>query len=108
MKVFNTLKTKDKNIVSNMKPYKCNLCLLYFLIKYNNVTIKIPNRTITDSTGLYIIDTVHKMEKQLNSNNITLEKFKKYCADFLLKSKKVKCNSKVCLCRDLYEKNNNN
>ena len=108
MKVFNNLKTKNKNIVSNMKSYKCNLCLLYFLIKYNNVTIKIPNRTITDSTGIQIIDTIHKMEKQLNCKNIPLKKFKKYCADFLLKNKKVKCNPKVCLCRDLYEKNNNN
>lgn len=108
MKVFNSLKIKNKNIVSNMRPYKCNLCLLYFLIKYNNVTIKIPNRTITDSTGIQIIDTIHKMEKQLNYKNITLQKFKKYCAVFLLKNKKTKCNSKICLCRDLYEKNSNN
>lgn len=102
MKVFNSLKTKNKNIVFNMGPYKCNLCLLYFLIKYNNVTIKIPNRTITDSTGLYIINIIHKMEKQLNSKNITLKKFKRYCSSFLLKDKKIKCNSKVCLCRDLF------
>ena len=102
MKIFNNIKTKNKNVISNMRPYKCNLCLLYFLIKYNNVTIKIPNRTITDSTGLYIINVIRKMEKQLNSKNITLKKFKKYCASFLLKDKKIKCNSKVCLCRDLF------
>lgn len=106
MKVFNDLKAKDNKIVSNMLSYKCNLCLLYFLIKYKNVTIKIPNRTITDSTGISIINTIQDIETQLNKKNMTLNKLKKYCSSLLLKNKKIKCNSKVCLCRDLYEKNN--
>lgn len=108
MKVFNDLKEKNNKIVSNMLPYKCNLCLLYFLIKYNNITIKIPNRTITDSTGINIINTIHDIETQLNKKTMTLNKFKKYCSNLLMKNRKIKCNSKVCLCRDLYEKGNSN
>lgn len=108
MKVFNDLKEKNNKIVSNMLPYKCNLCLLYFLIKYNNITIKIPNRTITDSTGINIINTIHDIETQLNKKTMTLNKFKKYCSNLLMKNRKIKCNSKVCLCRDLYEKDNSN
>lgn len=100
-------KQANKFDCKKMLPYKCNICSLYHLRKLKNITVKIPNRTITNSDGISIIDSVLKIEKELEKRNITFEKFRSFCGRFLYESKNIKCNPKVCLCRDLYAKNKN-
>ena len=82
-------------------PYKCNICLLYYLIKFNNVSIKIANRGISSSE--FRIDTILTLERVLNKKNIDFKKFQNYCKKILKKHLNIECNHKVCLCRDLYE-----
>lgn len=110
MDVFSGLqkdKAKNKFDYKKMLPYKCNICSLYYLRKLKNVTVKIPNRTITNSDGISIINSVLEIEKELKKKNMTFEKFKLFCKRFFYESKNIKCNPKVCLCRDLYAKNKN-
>ncbi|MDD2524379.1 MAG: U32 family peptidase, partial [Endomicrobiaceae bacterium] len=111
MDILSSLNNKNSKDIKfsykKMLPYKCNICTLYYLKSLKNITIKIPNRTITNSDGISIIDVVLKIEKELNKKNITLKQFQSFCKNLLLENKDIKCNPKICLCRDLYAKSKN-
>ena len=97
MKVIN-----EKSLIGKLMSYKCNICLLYYLKNLSNVTLKIPNRTITNSTCSNIIKPILEMEKILSKPNINFYSFSKFCKKIFKRDKNFSCNSKVCLCRDLF------
>ena len=84
-----------------LSSYKCNICLLYYLIKFNNVSIKLANRGISSSE--FHINTILTLEKILNKRNVDFQTFKSFCKKILKRYLNIECNHKVCLCRDLYE-----
>jgi len=100
-KVLDEITSQKNNILNEISTYKCNICLLYYLSKFNNVTLKLPNRTITNSTSSNIIEKVNNINDLLSNKNITFEKFNIGCKKIFKQYKKYTCNSKVCLCRDL-------
>ena len=97
MKTINEQKLNKK-----LLSYKCNICLLYYLKDLKNITLKIPNRTITDSTCSDIVNTILEIEKNLSMKNINFNKFSMFCKKLFEKRKGFTCNSKICLCRDLF------
>lgn len=97
MKVIN-----KQSLTNKLMSYKCNICLLYYLKDLNNVTLKIPNRTITNSTCSNIINSILEIEEILSKPNIKFNNFNKFCKKIFKRDKGVSCNPKVCLCRDLF------
>lgn len=102
MKILEQNKLKDKKFQNKMLPYKCNICLLYYLKDFDNVNLKIPNRTITNSTGSKIMDDILELDNYLSSNNVSFKQFHTFCRKFLKKNKNISCNKNICLCRDLF------
>ena len=96
MKLINEQKLSDK-----LKSYKCNVCLLYYLKGLKNITLKIPNRTITNSTYDNIVNLIEEIENLFTIKNISFKKFNIACKKIFKKNKGFSCNPKVCLCRDL-------
>lgn len=103
--IKNTLCKKliSENKLSNkLISYKCNICLLYYLKNLKNITLKIPNRTITNSTCGIIIDSIIEIEKYLSNRNTNFNKFSTFCRNLFNQKKGISCNPKICLCRDLF------
>lgn len=97
MKVIN-----KQSLTGKLMSYKCNICLLYYLKGLKNITLKIPNRTITNSTCSNIINSIVEIEKELSKPDIKFNSFSFFCKKLFKRDKGVSCNSKVCLCRDLF------
>ncbi len=106
MDVLNNI--KNKNSLKKILSYKCNICMLYYLKNLSNVSLKIPNRTITNATGADIMETILKIDNKLSQKNVSFKEYSSFCKKLFKENKGCLCNPKVCLCRDLYGKNFNN
>lgn len=101
-------KIKSNNLLKIFLSYKCNICLLYYLKDLQNISLKIPNRTISNASVSNIIDIILKIDKKLSQKRISFEEFSCFCKKLFKENKGCSCNPKVCLCRDLYGKSFNN
>ena len=80
--------------------YKCSLCLLYYLKKYDNVSLKLNNRgSKVFAQGLSLVNL---LERILNKN-LDFNGYKQLCKKILKKYRNIDCNPNICLCRDLNE-----
>lgn len=80
--------------------YKCNLCLLYYLKNYTNVSFKLNNRgSKVLAQGLSLV----KLLERILNKNIDFNGFRQLCKKILKKYRNVECNPNICSCRDLNE-----
>ena len=106
--VLNNFNNKDFRIVSDNKRkfeisktlgFSCNICMLYKLKDFTNISLKIDSRG-SNGSGVTNINMVNELIEAVNSSTNNKEYIKK-AKEILYKYKKVKCNSKLCLyCKD--------